>query len=124
MLWRAAEELNIDLSRSFLVGDKVSDVEAAQAAGCAPILVETGYGRQSTAKLLALGWRDLVVWPTLQEAAEHCLQPRAEATPPSERGKNNGSIANRPDIDRRLDSGHSPQVGPVLPAADRSAIQR
>ncbi|MBO1360628.1 HAD family hydrolase [Acetobacter sacchari] len=33
MITRAASELNLDLSRSFLVGDKNTDVEAAAAAG-------------------------------------------------------------------------------------------
>ena len=39
LLQRAAEELEIDLSRSYLVGDQQSDMEAALAAGCKRILV-------------------------------------------------------------------------------------
>ncbi len=35
----------MDLSRSVMVGDKPSDVEAGQAAGGAGVLVLTGYGR-------------------------------------------------------------------------------
>ena len=45
MLRRAARELGLDLSRSVMVGDKPSDVEAGQAAGAAGVLVLTGYGR-------------------------------------------------------------------------------
>jgi D-glycero-D-manno-heptose 1,7-bisphosphate phosphatase len=45
MLRRAAEELDLDLSRSWLVGDAVSDLEAAHAVGCRGILVRTGRGR-------------------------------------------------------------------------------
>src|SRR6266542_3007670 len=45
LLRRAAEELGLDLSRSVMVGDKPSDVEAGQAAGGAGVLVLTGYGR-------------------------------------------------------------------------------
>jgi len=45
LLHRAAEELGLDLSRSVMVGDKPSDVEAGQAAGAAGVLVLTGYGR-------------------------------------------------------------------------------
>jgi D-glycero-D-manno-heptose 1,7-bisphosphate phosphatase len=45
LLHRAAEELGLDLSRSVMVGDKPSDVEAGQAAGGASVLVLTGYGR-------------------------------------------------------------------------------
>ena len=45
MLHQAAEELGIDLPRSYMVGDGVVDVEAARSAGVVPILVLTGYGR-------------------------------------------------------------------------------
>ncbi len=45
LLLRAATELGLDLSRSIMVGDKPSDVEAGQAAGAATVLVLTGYGR-------------------------------------------------------------------------------
>ncbi len=44
MLIQAAEDLNINLSRSFMVGDMAKDVEAANNAGAAGILVRTGYG--------------------------------------------------------------------------------
>lgn len=45
LLQRAAAEMRLDLSRSVMVGDKPSDVEAGQAAGAAAVLVLTGYGR-------------------------------------------------------------------------------
>ena len=44
MLLQAAEDWAIDLSASFIVGDKVADVEAGLMAGCLPLLVRTGYG--------------------------------------------------------------------------------
>lgn len=44
MLQRAAEEHGLDLSRSWMVGDKAIDIEAGQRAGCRTILVRTGYG--------------------------------------------------------------------------------
>ena len=44
MLLQAAEDMNIDLSRSFMIGDMIKDVEAAVSAGAAGILVKTGYG--------------------------------------------------------------------------------
>jgi D-glycero-D-manno-heptose 1,7-bisphosphate phosphatase len=47
MLRQGAAELDLDLSRSFSVGDKWSDVGAGIAAGGKGILVRTGYGRQS-----------------------------------------------------------------------------
>jgi D-glycero-D-manno-heptose 1,7-bisphosphate phosphatase len=45
MLLRAAKDLNIDLSRSYMVGDGVVDVGAGRAAGATTVLVLTGYGR-------------------------------------------------------------------------------
>lgn len=44
MLIQAATEWNIDLSDSYIVGDKDSDLLAGIAAGCCPCLVTTGYG--------------------------------------------------------------------------------
>ena len=45
MILRAAREHGIDLSRSFVVGDSVADIEAGASAGVPGILVKTGYGR-------------------------------------------------------------------------------
>lgn len=45
MLRQAAAALDLDLGRSFLVGDRWGDVEAAHAAGARGVLVRTGYGR-------------------------------------------------------------------------------
>lgn len=45
LLFRAADELVIDLSRSWMIGDKLIDVEAGQAANLPTILVRTGYGK-------------------------------------------------------------------------------
>lgn len=46
MLHQAAADLKIDLARSWMVGDKLVDVEAGQRAGCMTALVLTGYGTQ------------------------------------------------------------------------------
>src|SRR5262245_1075088 len=55
MFQRAAAALDIDLSRSWLVGDRVTDIEAAKRAGLAGALhVLTGYGRQDRDAALAL----------------------------------------------------------------------
>ena len=45
LIRRAAEELGIDLARSWMVGDRFSDVELARAAGVRAAFVLTGYGR-------------------------------------------------------------------------------
>lgn len=39
MLLRAAKELNVDLCRSYMIGDAASDVAAGKAAGCRTVLV-------------------------------------------------------------------------------------
>jgi D-glycero-D-manno-heptose 1,7-bisphosphate phosphatase len=44
MLRRAAQDHDIDLSRSFMIGDKWVDVQAGRAAGTRTILLRTGYG--------------------------------------------------------------------------------
>ena len=44
LLLRGARELDIDLARSWMVGDKLSDAEAGAAAGCRTVLVRTGHG--------------------------------------------------------------------------------
>jgi D-glycero-D-manno-heptose 1,7-bisphosphate phosphatase len=44
LLYRAAEELDLELGQSAMIGDKMSDLEAGQRAGCTTVLVLTGYG--------------------------------------------------------------------------------
>jgi D,D-heptose 1,7-bisphosphate phosphatase len=41
---QAAREMNIDLSSSYMIGDRYRDMEAAHAAGVKGVLVKTGYG--------------------------------------------------------------------------------
>ena len=43
MLRNAARELSIDLSHSFMVGDRWRDIDCGHAAGCTTILVDYGY---------------------------------------------------------------------------------
>jgi D-glycero-D-manno-heptose 1,7-bisphosphate phosphatase len=45
MIQRAAREFSLDVARSYLVGDKMSDLQTARNAGCKAILVLTGYGK-------------------------------------------------------------------------------
>lgn len=46
LLLQAAQDLNIDLQRSYMIGDKLSDIEAGAAASCPSLLVRTGYGAE------------------------------------------------------------------------------
>jgi len=45
LMEQAARDLDLDLSRSYLVGDRYSDIQTAANAGVKGILVLTGYGR-------------------------------------------------------------------------------
>lgn len=59
MLLRAAEELGLDLARSWMIGDKELDLGAGRNAGCKVALVRTGYGAQVDGSLADLVARDL-----------------------------------------------------------------
>jgi len=52
---KAAADLGLDLAASYMIGDKVEDVEFGAAVGAAPILVLTGYGEPSRRRLTELG---------------------------------------------------------------------
>jgi D-glycero-D-manno-heptose 1,7-bisphosphate phosphatase len=52
LLLEASRELGLDLSRSFMIGDKFSDLVVGRNAGCrGSILVRTGDGRVTESKL-------------------------------------------------------------------------
>ncbi len=46
MLFRAAGDCGLDLARSFVVGDKASDIQLAHNVGATGVMVMTGYGRE------------------------------------------------------------------------------
>jgi len=51
LLIQAAQEHSIDVSSSYLVGDKRTDIECAHRAGAKGILVLTGYGKDELRKI-------------------------------------------------------------------------
>jgi D-glycero-D-manno-heptose 1,7-bisphosphate phosphatase len=77
LLIQAAESLNIDLSKSIMIGDAWSDLQAGHAAGISQVaLVLTGRGRQQLTlprpselgiapvyQDLSEAFKDLVAWP-------------------------------------------------------------
>jgi len=51
MLWKAAQELQLELSHSFVIGDRLSDLRLGPAVGAKSVLVRTGYGETTAREL-------------------------------------------------------------------------
>ncbi len=51
MLLDLGRRLGVQLSRVHAVGDSMRDIDAALTAGCKPVLVRTGFGRETEAAL-------------------------------------------------------------------------
>ena len=49
MLLEAADELGIDLEQSYIVGDRASDIEAGEAAGCRTVFIDLEYSERRPA---------------------------------------------------------------------------
>lgn len=69
LLRAAADTCSLDLTRSFVVGDRWSDVQVAHAVGARGILVRTGYGRSALAEPAAGTQADLVAENLIEAAA-------------------------------------------------------
>jgi D-glycero-D-manno-heptose 1,7-bisphosphate phosphatase len=65
MLLEAAEDWNLDLGRSWIIGDKTIDIECGAAVGVPGVLVLTGHGRgqdASGAVYIAENFAEAVRW--------------------------------------------------------------
>jgi D-glycero-D-manno-heptose 1,7-bisphosphate phosphatase len=74
MLLRAAADLDLDLTRSWLIGDRWVDLAAGIAAGVEPVLLERPYSWKPTSSgvpsdELRAAWSA----PTLNECVDHVL---------------------------------------------------
>lgn len=81
MLQRASREQDIDLKKSFVVGDRCVDIQAGKTAGATTILVLTGYGQQEYEKCKSENFEPDFVAKNLKEAVEivkKCLMERKE----------------------------------------------
>ena len=67
MLLQAAKDLNIDLTASWMIGDKAIDVFAGHAAGANSMLVKSGYGLVEISMIST----DTPVFQSVVEAASH-----------------------------------------------------
>ena len=68
MLIMAAKDLNIDLGKSYMIGD--SDVKAGKAAGCKIIKIEEGGLLDSVREILGLSFKYGVKYPESTENME------------------------------------------------------
>jgi D-glycero-D-manno-heptose 1,7-bisphosphate phosphatase len=73
LLLQAQADLEIELSRSILVGDAVSDLQAAQAVGAFPILVKSGRGQDQLALWPQAKQREILVVEDLADAVAQIL---------------------------------------------------
>lgn len=74
MFQRAETEIGVKFKGGAYVGDKLSDLQAAEKIGALPILVKTGYGEETLEKLNRYAYKDLkkktIVFENLLEFAE------------------------------------------------------
>ena len=82
MIDRAVSELQIDLQKSYLVGDHASDIQLAKAVGAKSILVTSGQVDEQALNMLraARAMPDLVA-PSMAEAAEWILNDASAHSP-------------------------------------------
>ena len=52
MIFEASNDFNIDLSKSILIGDRLSDIQSGEKAGKNLVHVLTGHGHEERAKLI------------------------------------------------------------------------
>ena len=70
---QAATDLNLDLEKSWLIGDAITDIQAAIAAKVNPILVSTGRGAEQASNLDNNTLAHIPFVKDLYEAAEYVL---------------------------------------------------
>jgi len=78
MIERAVAELQVDLRKAYVIGDHVTDIQLAKAAGVKSILVTSGkVDQQALTMLQAAGALPDMVVPSITEAAEWILNDAA-----------------------------------------------
>lgn len=73
LIHQIEQQLNVSAQGAWMVGDSIRDLEAGVAAGCIPVLVRTGKGVSSEAKLEAAGLSGAKVFDDLAAFAEFVL---------------------------------------------------
>ncbi len=73
LLQQIEREFNCSLSGTFFVGDSLSDIKAARAFGCTPVLVKTGKGLGTLQRLSSAERAELHVFENLAAAKQLLL---------------------------------------------------
>lgn len=81
-LLAACAQLGVLPERAVMIGDSLNDAQAAEAAGCRALLVETGYNEGQPVRALAARPGVDAIVPTLFDAAALILRP-ARANEPA-----------------------------------------
>ena len=93
MLQQVAQEMNINLTHSYMVGDAITDLMAAQQVGCQSFLVLTGRGFQQLVPALHTVSGEFTITRNLMGATTHILKAELKlAHQEEERMKQLGSI--------------------------------
>jgi D-glycero-D-manno-heptose 1,7-bisphosphate phosphatase len=79
--FRAAHDWNLDLGRSYMIGDKVEDIQFGLNIGALPILVLTGYGEKSRLTLQSRGITPVFIARHLLEAVSWIEQREQKPLP-------------------------------------------
>jgi D-glycero-D-manno-heptose 1,7-bisphosphate phosphatase len=79
MAQQATQDLNIDPTKSYMIGDKIDDILFGLNIQATPILLQTGFGQKSLSQLNEKGIEPAFVAETLKEAVDWILErERAE----------------------------------------------
>jgi histidinol phosphatase-like enzyme len=78
MLLAAAQDLGLDLSQSYLIGDAETDMQAGRAVGCRCYMVLTGRGIRQLASALIHGRLSFAVEWDLKAAVDAILRQQSE----------------------------------------------
>ncbi len=88
LLIESGRRLDVDLTKSYLIGDSVGDIQAGMAVGCTTLLVRTGLGQEASAGLSRLDGHLPVVVDDFSAAVDwiltHESKLEARATEPAE----------------------------------------
>jgi len=80
MLLQAAQELDIDLKNSYMVGDAATDIVAGQRVGCSTFMVLTGRGLQQLVHAFRTARNTFTITRNLTGAANQILKNELQLT--------------------------------------------